>query len=219
MACVFVRVLEEWIYRLCAQVLYLYFCTAGDNGNAMYKYIVCECVCLCVCIEHSNKNMLHTLLYCILCALCCAMLCWAAKNCRHMHLLHVLFTYSHHVANLNIFCFTNFLHLSFSVDAIVAATAATVAAAVVVFVVSIRIRHVMFYIYFYRMYVAHCSAADTFSHCLSIHLVECTRFFPIFLSLSTLYWSYFTDNKRDHMPGVYACFCSRETDSLQMVTR
>lgn len=84
-----------------------------------------------------------------------------------MHLLHVFFTYSHHVANLNIFCFTNFLHLPFTADADAVDIVAVVALVVVIVVVVVCM-------FLCRMNQPF-QLAVTFSHCLSIHLVKCTH--------------------------------------------
>lgn len=61
-----------WGDRLCAHVLFV-FCTAGDNGNAMYKRV--RCVCQCVCIAHSNARTCYMLL-----CVCRTRLCWVCVS-------------------------------------------------------------------------------------------------------------------------------------------
>lgn len=59
-ACVRVCVCVGSGYRLSAHVLFV-FCSAGDNGNAMYEQVRCA-VCQCVCIAHSNARTCYMLL-------------------------------------------------------------------------------------------------------------------------------------------------------------
>lgn len=111
-----------------------------------------------------------------------------------MHLLHVFFTYSHHVPKLNIFCFTNFLHLSlWLVD----------------FSFSLSLS-------LYAYVLLHLSTiVTTATHCSLIHLFVCTHFSVCFFFCSL---SLSADNKPCMVCCSLRCFRSRGTDSLQMVT-
>lgn len=182
---------------------YLDFILRAINGNAkstlcvsVFVHLVSVCVCECgsmrVYSTFEQELILHATVLWIFSTVCCAIF-WLGgrerrrkKYWRHMHLLHVLFTYSHHVANLNIFCFTNFLHLSYSDNAI--ARVAVAVAIVVVFVISVdfdMFACVRYFINFHRNF-------RPMQCCWTFELfVDSLRRVQFFISFSAL--SYFTN--------------------------